>query len=81
MASTIAIAACAVLVFALGMLTGIYALRAELRRNGWRVRLQVDEPMSLSYNVISGMSAPNEQRARIERETERLRRSENPGVQ
>jgi hypothetical protein len=39
----IALTACAVLIFLFGMAVGVWLLRIELRRNGWRLRLQVDE--------------------------------------
>lgn len=39
----LAVAACTVLVFILGIIVGIWLLHIELRRNGWRVRLQVQD--------------------------------------
>jgi hypothetical protein len=40
--SVLALTASALLVFAFGIIVGIWLLRWELARNGWRVRFQVD---------------------------------------
>ena len=39
----LALVACAVLVFVAGVGAGMWLLRVELKRNGWAVRLRVDE--------------------------------------
>lgn len=40
---TVTLVACAILIFLAGVATGIVLLRWELKRNGWRLYLRVDD--------------------------------------
>ena len=40
---TVTLVVCAVLIFLAGVVTGMILLRWELKRNGWRLYLRVDD--------------------------------------